>query len=880
MIWHSATAQQVVEELATHPVNGLGQAEAAARLRKFGRNQVADPNRKTFWQVFAAQFKSPTLLILLLAAVAWIVAGLLLDSDNLWGGLTIIFIGLLGALIDTVKHNRAERALDELRNRTHLTVKVMREGGLRRIPAWQVVPGDVMLLQEGDTIAADARLITADNLRCVQTAIGDVDAVAVEKAAVDGYTDIVPVERRANMVYAGSTVANGSATCVVVATGMHTESAKIALVVEDSLRITTPLQKEWRATARSIGAAAVAVSVLIFVLCMILAEGDPFERFGSAFMACAALATAAVPESMAATITTVLAVGVSRMVRQKALVRTLSSIETLGKVSVICTDKTGTLTQNDMTVTRIYTGGEIVNLDQTATVNKTTKDLLLMGAMCCDGFVASDMGNRWVVGDHTEAGIVAAAFRFVKLDKATLDSMYPRLCELPFDADRKLKTSVNLIDGRPVAVVKGAPDILISRCVGCDQKAALQAAGAMADKALRVIGIGYRFLDEVPTHPTHEELEYNLTFGCLVGLEDPPLPEIATAIADARNAGIRVVMMTGDQWETAVASAKQLGVITDESEVLTNDRLEQMTDQELQAVLPEIDLCVRLTADNKLRVVTALQQMGEVVAITGDRVEDAPALAAADVGCAMGQSGTDIARKAAHLTIDNDKFGTIMAAIGAGRGVYDNLGKAIRLALGFVLSMGVLMLIGLLGTGHLPLNGVQIMCLNLVVSVASVLPFALEKPTKGLLGRPPRTDDSIFDKRTTVHSVIHASLLSVAAVIAYVIGYQAGGLAASTMAFAVLGFGQLLYGFCARSRYSLLAFRRHHFNLWLLLAAVAAGGLLVLILSVDGLNTVFGVTALTGGQITAVMLLSIMPFGVTEGLKLVRLTLRRDAKQQ
>lgn len=874
MIWHSATASQVVEELNSHPTEGLSQLEAEARLRQYGRNEVADKHRKRFGQVFAAQFKSPTLIILLLAAVAWIVAGLLLDSGNLWGGLLIIGTCLLGALIDTVKHYRAEQALDSLRNLTRHTVKVIREGGLRRIAASQVVPGDVMLLEEGDYIAADARLLTADGLRCGQKAITG-DELSAEKAAVDGYTDIVPIEKRANMVYAGCTVDSGSATCMVVATGMDTESAKIALVVADSLRITTPLQREWRATARSIGLAAVLVSVAIFALGMILADGNPFERFGATFMACAALATSAVPESLAATITTVLAVGVSRMVRKKVLVGSLSAVETLGKVSVICTDKTGTLTQNHMTMTRMFTGRDIIFLDQNPTLSKATRDLLLMGAMCCDADVVTDNGNEWIVGDHTEAGMVAAACRHVDIDKATLDSMYPRLCQLPFDADRKLKTSVNMIEGRPVAVVKGAPDILISRCNNCDQKTAIEAAAAMAEDALRVIGIGYRFLDEVPTNPTQEELEYNLTFGALVGLADPPMPEIASAIDEARGAGIRVIMMTGDHISTAVSSAKQLGVMTTEDSVITNDELAALSDEELAGVIHRFSVFVRLTPDNKLRVVRALQQAGEVVAITGDRVEDAPVLRAADVGCAMGQSGTDIARRAADLTIADDKFSTILAAIGAGRGIYDNLGKAIRLALGFVFSIGVVMLVGLIGTGVLPLNGVQIMCLNLLVSVASVLPFALEKPTKGLLGRPPRTDDRIFDKRTTILSLIHASLLSIASVIAYVMGYAEGSLTASTMAFAVLGFGQLLYGFCARSRYSLLDFRRHHLNLWLMLAALAAGGGLMLILNVEGLNTVFGMTALGGSQITAVAVLSLAPFLVTEGLKLLRLLLKK-----
>lgn len=866
MIWHSATADQVLTELNTNATVGLTQKEAAHRLRRNGQNTLRDKKRKTLPQLLWEHFSAPINLILLISAVVWLITSLLLESGNHFAALTVMGIVLLGVLIDAIKSAAAENALDSLRNVAQHTAKVLRDGELTAVPANRLVPGDILYLSQGDYISADARLLTCEQLRCDENMLSG-EPVSVEKQLDELLADIVPIDKRTNMVYSGCTVSHGNATAVVVATGMATESAKIAMVVEDSLQIATPLQKQWKDTARSIGTAAVAVSIMIFVLSMILAQGDPFERFGSSVMACISLAAAAVPGSLGATITTVLAVGVNRMVRRKTLVNSLDAVETLGKVSIICTDKTGTLTQNHMTMTRIFAGKNIHFLKQDTVLPTGLKDLLLMGAMCCDADVVQQAGHEVIFGDHTEAGIVAAAQRYGEFDKQTIDSMYPRLCLLPFDADRKLKTSVNMIDGKPVAVVKGAPDIIISRCNNCDQKVATEAARAMAKEALRVIGIAYKPLDETPTNPTEEELEHNLIFGGLVGLSDPPIPEATLAIEDARKAGIQVVMMTGDHVSTAVASAKQMGVLTEDNSVITNDELESLTDDELDELIDRFALYVRLSPENKERVVASLQRRGHVVAITGDRVEDAPALRRADIGCAMGKTGTDVAKRAAHIVVTDDRFSTMIEAIGAGRGIYDNLGKAIRLALGFVLSIGIVMLACLIGAGTLPLNAVQIMCLNLLVSVASVLPFGLERPAKGLLSRPPREDDRIYSKRSTALSVLHAVLLSVVSIVAYAVGYQTGLVCASTMAFAVLGFGQLIYAFCARSRYSLLDFKRHHFNLWLVLSFVLASLVLIAVLKVEWLNSLFEVST-AGLSVGMIVLLSMLPFLVTEVLKL------------
>jgi Ca2+-transporting ATPase len=578
-------------------------------------------------------------------------------------------------------------------------------------------------------------------------------------------------------------------------------------------------------------------------------------------MTCVALAASAVPESLAATITTLLAVGVNRMVRHKMPVRSLSAVETLGKVSVICTDKTGTLTTNRMTMTQMYAGGHTISLDNETTLSEGEKDFLLMAAMCCDADVQVQDGKEKFIGDHTEAGIVAAVTKHANIDKLTVDSIYPRLCELPFDAYRKLKTSVNMINGKPVAVVKGAADIIISRCDKCDKEAVTKAAEDMAEQALRVIGIAFKPLHEVPANPTEEELEHNLIFGGLVGLEDPPIPETAAAIADAKAAGVRVVMMTGDQEATAIASALRLGIVKKTSGVVINDVLDTMTDEQLDQAINGFGVFVRLTPENKERVVASLQRVGHVVAVTGDRVEDAGVLRLADVGCAMGK-GAGVAQEAADVTVEDDNFATIMHGVGVGRGVYANICKTVRVTLGFVLGMGFMMLLSLLFGGGLPFNAVQIMWLNFLVATASVLPLGLELPAKNLLRQPPRTHDEILEKGSITKTLIHGGILAVCAFVAYQLGKETGS--GSTMAFLSLGFGQLLCAFSFRSEESLLNFKHHHFNWWLMLSTVLAMVSLVLVFTIPALSTLFGVTTLTAEQKTIVAVTSVAPFIVRE----------------
>lgn len=867
MIYHSASPDQVLEDLGSNRYHGLSKEEAHSRLQRYGENVANAKTPVSFFGVLLSQFKSIPLAVVMITAVVWLLTGLFLDLGNPFSALAVLAIALVSVAIGMIKQYAARKVLTSIRGANMPTATVIRDGEEQCLPAKLLVPGDILVLSQGDYIPADARLVSSTELRCDESSLTG-EPVPVEKDARLELADITPIENRANMVYAGCTVAHGNGIGVVMGTGSFSEQAKLSLVTEDGLEAPTPLQKQYKETTVNIGIAATVVSALIFLLGLILSDGAFFERLANSFMTCAALAVAAVPQSLAATVTVVLAVGVRRMQKHNVVVRSLSTVETLGKVSAICTDKTGTLTQNIMTLTQVYNGKETVTLRQGVTLDPLTKNLMLMGAMCCDGYVETQNGKDIPFGDHTEAGIVWAVETYADLDKETLNSMYPRLCELPFDSTRRMKTSVNMVDGKPVAVVKGAPDSLIERCVGCDQKAAMEAAKAMAKQSLRVIGVAFKALPETPSNPTEEELEHDLVFGGLFGLVDPPMEGTQSAISDGENAGIKVIMMTGDHVSTAVSSAKDFGIMQEQSGVITDDELNSLTDEELADLVHHFTVYVRLSPQNKLRVVTALQQKGYVVAITGDEASHAPVLQQADVGCAMGVSGTDVAKGAAHLTVTDDSFASIMGGINAGRGIYENVCKAIRFSLSFVLGLSLFMLIGLIGFGTMPLNAVQIMWLNLLVSVGSVLPLGLERPAKGLMNNPPRKKDLIFGQKGAKTSLFQGVLLAVVTFVAYFIGNRVDATLASTMAFATLGFGQVLSTFGARSTYSVFDFKRHHINWWLLLSAVVCSFSVWFVGSVPALVSLFGVKNLPTNMVWIMVLLSAIPLVIVECTKL------------
>ena len=872
MIWHSATSAEVEVELKTSRANGLTSDQAAIRLQQVGENSLKQQKKESLLHRFFSQLKDFMVIILIVAAAVSCAVTLLTGENNWVEPIAIVVIIIVNALLGVIQESRAEKALEALRGMVAPSAKVVRDGEVRLIRASELVPGDIIVLEAGDFIPADARLCEAVSLRCEEASLTG-ESVPSEKLAEQVVDDIAGIGDRANMVYSGCSVAYGRGRAIVTETGMNTEMGKIAAILENTGDTVTPLQIKLNQLGKTLGILALSICAFIFVFGMFFTQQElPLnERFLSMFMTAVSLAVAAVPEGLAAIVTVVLAMGVQSMVKRNAIIRRLPAVETLGSASVICSDKTGTLTQNRMTLVKAFVGNQTVTLGEEPG-RRDVMQMLEMAAMCCDGTLEMRGGTAVPVGDPTEVGIVRALLDYAGTDKATVDNMYPRMGEIPFDSDRKLMTTVNMISGRPVAVVKGAPDVLLPLCVHGAVKEAAQANEAMASEALRVLAVAYKPLDQEPANPTSEELECGLTLAGLVGMIDPPRPEAKEAIRTCKRAGIRTVMITGDHVVTATAIARQLGMLERDSQAVTGEELSRMSDEELERLIEHIVVYARVSPADKIRIVQCWQKKGHVVAMTGDGVNDAPALKAADIGCAMGITGTDVAKGAADMTLTDDNFATIVTAVEHGRGIYDNIRKAVQYLLGCNLGEVMTVFFAMLLWGEAPIVAVQLLWINLVTDGLPALSLGFERPEPDSMRYPPRRkDESILAHGLGVNSLWQGVMFCVITLIAYYCGSRGYGSVnlelGETMAFAVLAMAQLVHSFNMRSRHSL--FRIGLKPNWLHLGAFAVSlGLMLLVLLVPALQGIFGVSAMTGSQWGLVAILSLSPLVLGELVKL------------
>ena len=875
MIWHSAPLQRVEQELGTNLQRGLTAQQAAERLAEHGPNRLKEKKKKSFLQRFVEQLKDFMVIILMIAAAVSCVTTILSNGEESWlEPIVIILIVIANALLGVFQESKAEAALDALKNMAAPSAKVVRDGVVSTIKASELVPGDVIVLDAGDYIPADARLCEAAALHCEESSLTG-ESVPVEKVVEGEISDIAGVGDRFNMVYAGCSVSSGRGRAVVCDTGMDTEIGKIATILESTSDSVTPLQIKLNQLGKTLGILALCICAFIFLFGMFFTNQELAlnERFLKMFMTAVSLAVAAIPEGLAAIVTVVLAIGVQRMVKKNAIIRRLPAVETLGSATVICSDKTGTLTQNRMTLVKIFNGKEIVEVAEHGE-RRDVVSLLEMAAMCCDGRVEMVDGKAHHIGDPTETGIVAALMKYGKTDKAAIDSMYPRMGEIPFDSDRKLMTTINMIEGHPVAIVKGAPDILLSRCTAGNVEEAKKANMEMAGGALRVLGVAFKKLDDVPSNPTSEELEEGLTLAGLVGMIDPPREEAKEAIRLCQKAGIRTVMITGDHIVTATAIARQLGMLTEDSQAITGAELEQMSEEELDRLIEHIVVYARVSPADKIRIVEAWQKKGQVVAMTGDGVNDAPALKAADIGCAMGITGTDVAKGAAAMTLTDDNFATIVSAVGEGRSIFDNIRKSVQFLLSCNLGEVLTVFFAMIFWGESPLLAIQLLWINLITDGAPALALGMEPPAFDVMERAPRKkDESIFAHGLGINAVYQGVLISILTLVAYWLGsrHLAGGAVnielGETMAFAVLALSQLFHSFNVRSNHSIFKVGLHT-NLWMLGAFALSLGLMLLVLFVPFLREIFQLTTMTGGQWGMVFGLSVIPIVVVELVKL------------
>ena len=874
MTAHNTPQEALLQELSVTAEAGLSSQEAQRRLAEYGENKLAEKKKKTNFQRFLEQFQDVMILILLLAAVvSFVVACFGHDPMEFFEPVLILLIVVLNAVLGMVQESKAEKALDALKNMSAPHARVLRDGREQVIDAAQLVPGDIIRLEAGDFIPADARLLKSAGLKSEESALTG-ESVPSEKDAAAQVEEKAPLGDRSNMVFSGCSVTYGTATAVVTGTGMNTEMGKIAGLLEGEKETQTPLQQKLAQLGKYLGFVALAACGVIFVVGLI--NGIPVLEI---FMTAVSLAVSAIPEGLPAIVTIVLAIGVQRMVKKNALIRRLPAVETLGSASVICSDKTGTLTQNRMTLVRLWVDGQRELETVSAQNSQAARRLLQYGALCCDGSVVyKEDGTEQHIGDPTETSILVAAHKN-GMEQEELNRQYPRLAELPFDSDRKLMTSVNQIDGKIVAIVKGAFDVMAARCVSGDLEAAKEKNDEMSRGALRVLAVGYKVLDKAPENPASQELENGLTLMGLVGMIDPPRPEAKAAVATCRQAGIKPVMITGDHVVTASAIAKELGILGEDDKAITGAQLDAMTDQELDREVERISVYARVSPENKIRIVKAWQRKGQVVSMTGDGVNDAPALKAADIGCAMGITGTDVAKGAADMTLTDDNFATIVDAVREGRGIYANIKKVVGFLLGTNIGEVLTVFFAMLLWHKTPLLSMQLLWINLVTDSLPAISLGMEAVESDVMDHKPKPkDEGIFAHGLGVQVVLQGCMFAVLTLIAFVLGERWGGSleAGQTMAFMVLALTQIVQAFNMRSEHSLFAIGPFS-NRKLNGAALLSLALVCLVLFTP-VGIAFGMVILPGWLYLAGLGLILVPLVVMELAKAVGLVKKRHGK--
>ena len=853
MIYYHETGDAVLNDLNSS-MTGLTKEQVQEKKAQYGENKLREKKKKTTLQRFAEQFKDVMIIILLAAAViSFVIACIEGDTKEFFEPVLILLIVVVNAIMGVMQESKAEKALDALKGLSAPHARVIRDGKEEVIDAIDLVPGDIIHLEAGNFVPADARLLRSVSLKSEESALTG-ESVPSEKNAEEIFAEDAPLGDRANMLFSGCSVTYGTATAVVTATGMDTEMGKIANLLEDEEEGQTPLQKKLAQLGKYLGILALAACGIIFVVG--IANDIPALEI---FMTAVSLAVSAIPEGLPAIVTIVLSIGVQRMVKKNAIIRRLPAVETLGSASVICSDKTGTLTQNRMTLVKAYIDGSGQTEDISEANSEDVRKLLNYAALCCDGSVVFHGKEEQHIGDPTETAIVLAAHKN-GMPKEELNRKHPRLAEIPFDSDRKLMTTVNRIDGKNIVIVKGAFDIMASRCVAGNMGEARKINDAMSNDALRVLAVAYKEIEAVPHEPTAEELENGLTFMGLVGMIDPPRPEAKAAVATCRKAGIKPVMITGDHVVTASAIAKELGIMEQGDLAITGAQLDAMTDSELDDQVQNISVYARVSPENKIRIVKAWQRRGQVVSMTGDGVNDAPALKAADIGCAMGITGTDVAKGAADMTLTDDNFATIVDAVREGRGIYANIKKVVGFLLGTNIGEVVTVFAAMLMWHKSPLLSMQLLWINLVTDSLPAIALGMEPVEKDVMEQKPKPkEEGLFAHGFGVRIVLQGIMFGALALIAFRMGESTTGLTAGgqTMAFMVLSFSQIVQAYNMRSEHSLIqtgVFTNHKLN-----KAALISILLVSVVLFTPLRTVFGLMTLSGSLYLKALCLILVP---------------------
>ncbi len=928
MNWFNKGINEVEEELQTNVKEGLTEEQVKERYQKYGMNELKQKKKKSLFVKFLEQFKDFMIIVLIIAAIISGAVGIA-EGEGITDTIIILIVVVLNAIIGVVQESKAEKSLEALQKLSAHASKVLRNGKVTVVQSRELVPGDVVVLDTGDYVPADLRIVESVNMKSQESSLTG-ESVPVEKDSETLKDEKVSLGDRKNMLFSSSLITYGRGKGIVVETGMNTEVGKIAEIINDTEGTETPLQIKLNKLGKTLGLAALSICIVIFIIGIAYGK-DIIEMF----MTAVSLAVAAIPEGLAAVSTIVLAIGVQRMVKKNAIVKKLPAVETLGSATVICSDKTGTLTQNKMTVQKVFIDDKIEDVPNIKDINGELDRLMQVCTLCNDTKIGE---NKQLTGDPTETALIDLGFNINFNVKETLQ--LKRLKEIPFDSDRKLMTTVNKVGDKYLVCTKGGIDELLARCnsyvingeIKTDldnyKKEISKNNVAMAKEALRVLAMAYKEIDHEPTDEEMKNMENDLIYVGMVGMIDPPREEVKLAVEKCKTAGIKTVMITGDHKITAVAIAKALGILENEEEAITGSELEEMSDEELTKNVRKYSVYARVSPEHKVRIVRAWQANGEIVAMTGDGVNDAPALKTADIGCAMGIVGTDVSKEAADVILTDDNFATIVSSVEEGRRIYDNILKAIQFLLSsnvgeiIVLFLAILLTPWLGSTFGIDINLIEVLLpihilwINLVTDSLPALALAVDPAEDDVMNRKPKKQKGIFTKGMSFRVIYQGIMIGLLTLAAFIIGLAtpedklptmvrvdgeifsaeevenldealANGAEyvepqevkveiGQTMAFMTLAFAELVHVFNVRNNKKSV-FKTHPFNnkmLWLAVGASAA--LMLIILLIPGLRHIFSIPILPIGNLIETILLILAPLVIVEIFKLLKINTTKD----
>ncbi len=855
--------EELEKEFNSNLNGGLSDDKVLDNREKYGVNQLEEKKKTPMILKFLAEFKDPLIIILIIAAIISII----IDPHEWVESLIIMVVVLINAVLGLYQENKAEKSLEALQKMSSAVCKVYRNNSLQTIATKDLVVGDIIYVEAGDSIPADARIIDCSNLKVEEAALTG-ESVPVNKNACYIEEDEIALGDRKNCLFSSTYVTNGKATAIVTNVGMTTEIGKIASMLSEQKEELTPLQQKLNKVGSAIGIMCLVICVIVFILEMATINWD-WTKFADAFKIAVSLAVAAIPEGLATVVTIVLSIGVTKMSKQNAIVKKLPAVETLGSCNVICSDKTGTLTQNKMTVTKIYTD----SLKGFDSLTEEDKNMILYFAICCDASIKVENGKVIRIGDPTELALLDLNLAYGR----DLNE-YKRLLDLPFDSDRKLMTTVIKVKDKYIAITKGAPDRVINLCIDNDivKNDALNANKEMATNALRVLALAIKEFDKLPTA---EQLEYDMNFVGLVGMIDPARPEVKDSILVATKAGIKTVMITGDHIVTACAIAKELGILKEGDRAITSQELDELSDEYLEEHIHEFSVFARVAPKDKVRIVEAWQKRDAICAMTGDGVNDAPALKKAEIGCAMGITGTDVSKEAADMILTDDNFSTIVSAVKEGRGIYDNIRKCVKYLLssniGEVLTIFIASILGVVGilTGDdaTPLAAMHLLWINLITDSLPAFGIGMEEAEDNIMDKKPRSKKEGFFADGYIWRIcVEGVIIGGVTLVAYLIGNLAlhNHVVGQTMAFLTLSTTQLFHAYNVKSHHSVFSPKSYK-NKFMNFAFIVGFTLQVAVIYIPGISDLFEFAPLGIAEFAICMGLSLVMVVIQEIVKLV-----------